>query len=409
VNVFREIIAPTTIEPVWRTPSGANGPLALTATDSYIVASGSSGVTVLDARTGRVRWHRPSGLVSAVARPFLAVSDQHGGVESRELSNGAARWHVAHLCPAADGAYAVSFVYATTSDVFAGCTSGTLFRLDARSGRRLAVWNFDSAARFFDIRLLDRNTVAITLETDGALLVSHLVLLRRDDLEQLAADWQEDKILGVVGTTAIINVGCCYGRMDEPVSLFHYNLKSGAVSDPQDVARDADVALGNGSSAAIFGTHLYVSLAPTLADAGDPLVPSRHPRQLVGDLDAPAEFIVGGRAMVHVNARDGERYELLDLHTVPPRVLWRGRSEWVVSYDERSAPDTIVLVDSGPQHARTEFLRIADGNVLTTRDPCGYIATAPGFIIAQCGTNSKAFATIEAFAVPPSYVRPTTR
>jgi hypothetical protein len=116
-------------------------------------------------------------------------------------------------------------------------------------------------------------------------------------------------------------------------------------------------------------------------------------------------FVVGERAMVQVHANDGEKYELLDLQTAPPQLLWSGRPEWVVSYDERSAPDTIVLLDSGPENRRSVFLRVAGGRVMAPLDPCGYIATTPRLIVAQCIVHSKHSDTIEAFEVDSSDAR----
>jgi hypothetical protein len=386
--------------PRWQTASGTTGVVQIEVSPRFVVTSGNR-LTILDAKTGRVLWrHAPAGYVATVFESRVYSADARGGVIAFDALTGRTLWRTSPLCPQGDGPAAVGAVTAAPHDVFVGCnSSGDLFRLDARSGHRLAAWSYLSMNRFLEIRVLSPRVIAVVLDTDGALLESHLVLLRRTDLHQLIAELPESSIAGVVGGKAVINDACCHGNFDGPVKLRYYDLRAGALSDDLPLPPGSDALPGFAASLAILRGHLFVSMPPDIEDYGDPLAPSRRPKRIVTELVEPATFIAGGHALVRRHGGGNARtLELIDLRTSPPRTQWRG-DDGITAYDERSAPDIVPIGYIGSHRSGSYFVVAHDGSVIATRDACGYIASAGDRFVAQCAPHALGFDTLEAFAI----------
>lgn len=405
--------------PVWSYETKPNKSVNnLRIVGSVVVGQAEDGVFGLDMQTGRQLW-RVAGVAgtSIMGQSLFVASGQVPAgncapqaycvyftqAERLNVLDGAVVWQTARLCPQEESnpkdTGRVTKVEAVDGDVFVGCSySERLIRLDARTGSVGAVNSSLGVGDISAVTALGPQTIAVETWTSGAILTEFVDLLRRKDLHALPPRRRDTRVLGVVGATAILHEmpGYWSGR-----TLIFVHLPDGDSLAPLELRPDLNkfpvnrYFTGNGSSAAVIGSRLYLSIAPMLWDYGDARAPAAKPQPLMRSLSQPAMFLGNGYAMVRQRGQNGaEKDQLIDVRSKPVRLHWESDAAvlriapWgktVIYYDALMAPEVIRI--SGTEGIEgTVFVRVTDGAEIALQASCIQFASKADVLVGACYT-----------------------
>jgi hypothetical protein len=315
-----------------RTLPGEDALAQLALVGSSVVVTSPHGTTVLDERTGAVRWHRrDEGAVSSADARSVYSLDRRGVLARRDLADGRLRWQRRTVC-ATDPSRERAVVLAVDEGVLLSCAASTTVMSLRESDGRTTATHRATMDRISSITPAGAHAFAILGWSDGAALRNDLEFVDRTTLAPLAVGLHDQAFLGVTARAAIVMDSCCNGRMDDPSpgTIRTLDLRTMAARGAYDARPEPlDIVptpgpVGHGFWYFFDGKNVLIFGGATLSDFGPLGSPQRPPRVIFTDLVSAPSFFADGKALVRRLLPNGDREaSVVDVATRPVRTLWR--------------------------------------------------------------------------------------
>jgi outer membrane protein assembly factor BamB len=391
------------VAPNWSIAS--NGGRAVTIADgAVIVQTGQMvdrqalfGVAVFDIASGKELWHRDGPLPIRGTPLFLTDSSS---LERVDIHTGNVLWRSQVSCLQDNQRH--SYVKVISESVYAGCSGGSLFRLNLADGRVLASQGQISVDDYQQIELLPHAALAVSGYASIGMYTRSAVLHAQSlqPIEPLQLSTPDLDILGVRNDEAIVADVCCRGTPDtnSPGAIWGVSLTTGdtrwstAIRPYHPPLPLSDVEPGAGIFV-LASDRLYVGTRTALfvyhVDDLRALGSKASRREIYSDLrDRPEVY--DGRYL-GISEGDGatvRRSALFD--TVTARELWSDASRpWSAPPPQLQTSTVAEMYSVMPGDRRFSLIRLNDGKMLPIDTGCYLQAADERYAVTLCARRGR--------------------
>jgi hypothetical protein len=388
--------------PLWRFALPADWDMSqVRVAPGAVVVGGRSKVFALNPTSGMLRWQNDDGASAMVIEnASIFYGTESGSVVFRRLRDGRLLWKRDGVCPAPSDAAPVrpiDVAIRRAADLVVGCSGGAVVQIDAASGRVRARSTKFVVYRISDIVPLGSCAYGVSGWSAGAVLMSHAEIISCNRLKTILPDRSETSILGSIGEIAVLDDTCCSGRPDvyRPATIVLANLVTGALSPEVDLTPEParyppdQRPLGQGSSAMLRGSELYLAVDHAVYKYGDPQSLSAFPKRVADNLVGPPLILTRQLVLMRVGRANGTisdrivRIRESGLETVS-NISESGSTS--VNYDSKETPGILSIFDD-VENSRS-FVRIDDNRRLRIEGPCQLVGSDRELLAMLCTTKT---------------------